>query len=55
MEKAIGATRKDILMQLLIESVLVSGIGGLFGVILSQIGSGFVGALMDTEVTVQSS
>ena len=54
-EKAIGATRKDILMQFLFEAVIVSGIGGLIGVILAQVGSGFVGTLMDTEVTVQSS
>ena len=54
-EKAIGATRKDILIQFLFESVIVSGIGGLIGILLAQIGSGFIGTLMDTEVTVQSS
>lgn len=53
-EKAIGATRKDILMQFLIESIIVSGIGGLIGILLAQFGSGFIGTLMDTEVVVQS-
>ncbi|AFS77353.1 putative macrolide ABC transporter permease protein [Gottschalkia acidurici 9a] len=32
--KAIGATRKDILVQFLIESVIISGTGGLIGTIL---------------------
>lgn len=53
-EKAIGATRKDILMQFLLEAIIVSGIGGLIGILLAQFGSGFVGSLMDTQVTVQS-
>lgn len=53
-EKAIGATRRDILMQFLFEAVIVSGIGGLIGILLAQFGSGFIGQLMDTEVTVQS-
>lgn len=53
-EKAIGATRKDILMQFLLEAIIVSGIGGLIGILLAQFGSGFVGSLMDTKVTVQS-
>ncbi len=54
MEKAIGATRRDILMQFLFEAIIVSGIGGLIGILLAQFGSGFVGSLMSTEVTVQS-
>ena len=39
-EKAIGATRKDILFQFLIEAIIVSGIGGIIGVLLAQFGSG---------------
>lgn len=53
-EKAIGATRKDILLQFLFEAIIVSGIGGLIGILLAQIGSGFIGSLMSTAVTVQS-
>jgi putative ABC transport system permease protein len=53
-EKAIGATRKDILLQFLLEAVIVSGIGGLIGILLAQFGSGLIGSLMSTTVTVQS-
>lgn len=52
-EKAIGATRKDILIQFLIEAIIVSCIGGLIGVMLAQFGSGFIGSLMGTDVSVQ--
>ena len=34
LRKAIGATRRDIMMQFLVESVLMSFIGGISGVIL---------------------
>lgn len=37
--KAIGAKRKDILRQFLLESAVISGIGGLLGVIFGLIGS----------------
>lgn len=53
-EKAIGATRKDILLQFLIEAIIVSGVGGIIGALLAQFGSGFVGTLMETEVVVQT-
>ena len=54
-EKAIGATRRDILLQFLFEAIIVSGTGGLIGILLAEFGSGFIGQLMDTTVTVQSS
>ncbi len=53
-EKALGATRRDILLQFLFEAIIVSGIGGLIGILLAQFGSGFVGSLIDSQVTVQS-
>lgn len=37
--KAIGAKRKDILRQFLLESAVISGIGGLLGVIIGVVGS----------------
>jgi len=53
-EKAIGATRKDILVQFLIEAIVVSGIGGVIGAVLAYFGSGLIGNLMGTAVAVQS-
>lgn len=38
--KAVGAKRKDILIQFLIEAVVLSGIGGIIGVLLGVIGAG---------------
>lgn len=52
-EKAIGATRTDILLQFLFEAIIVSGIGGLIGILLAQFGSGLIGTLMSTTITVQ--
>jgi putative ABC transport system permease protein len=52
-EKAIGATRTDILMQFLFEAIIVSGIGGLIGILLAQFGSGLIGTLMSTTVVVE--
>ena len=42
--KAIGATTKNILMQFLTESVIISLIGGIVGMILGIIGSYFIGS-----------
>jgi putative ABC transport system permease protein len=33
--KSLGATRRDILMQFLVESAIMSGIGGLIGLLLA--------------------
>jgi putative ABC transport system permease protein len=42
-------------MQFLIESVFVSGLGGLMGVILAFAGSDLIGQLLDTAITVETS
>lgn len=44
--KAIGAKRKSILVQFLIESVVVSCLGGLIGVVFGVIGAHLIGKLM---------
>jgi putative ABC transport system permease protein len=44
-EKALGARRSDILFQFLAEAMVITGIGGIFGIILSYIVSFSVGTL----------
>lgn len=44
-EKALGARRRDILFQFLAEAMVITGIGGIFGIILSYIVSFSVGTL----------
>ena len=44
--KAIGAKRSSIMSQFLIESALVSGIGGMIGIILSIVGTTIIGKIM---------
>ena len=43
--KAIGAKESDILLQFLIESVLMSGVGGVIGVLVGVGGAGLIAAL----------
>lgn len=43
LRKALGARRKDIMIQFLIESVVVSGLGGFFGILLGLISTTLVG------------
>jgi putative ABC transport system permease protein len=45
--KAVGAQRKDILSQFIIEAVLLSQIGGVIGVILGALGGNVVSILME--------
>ncbi|MCK5128372.1 MAG: ABC transporter permease, partial [Clostridiales bacterium] len=52
--KAIGATRGNILIQFLIEAIVVSGVGGVIGVVLARIGVNFIGGLMDIPMTISS-
>ncbi len=54
-EKAIGATRKDILTQFLIEAIIVSGVGGLLGVLLAYGSRGLLSSLIGNPITIQSS
>jgi putative ABC transport system permease protein len=53
-QKAIGATRKDILTQFLIEAILVSGLGGLLGLGLAYISTGPLGSVLDMTVEIES-
>ncbi len=50
--KAIGAKRKDILIQFLVESVVLSGIGGIIGILLTFALAGPVGALMEQTIAL---
>jgi len=53
--KAIGATRANILTQFLIESVIVSALGGILGLFLARFGVGVIGRFMDMTITISSS
>lgn len=50
--KAIGATRGNILIQFLIESIVVSGVGGVLGVLLARVGTNIIGTLMDMTIVI---
>jgi putative ABC transport system permease protein len=50
--KALGAMRRDILSQFIIEAVLLSQIGGVFGVILGVIGGNVVSILLSVPAVV---
>jgi putative ABC transport system permease protein len=52
--KAVGARRNDILAQFLIESVMLSLIGGLIGLTLGWIGSSLLGDTLGWETIVPS-
>ena len=53
--KAIGAKRKNVLSQFLIEAVMVSSIGGLIGIILGYTGGTLILRTMDLMIGVSAS
>ena len=53
--KAIGAKRRNILMQFLIESVVISGVGGVLGLGLSLILMKVIGGYMNLTLTMSAS
>ncbi len=50
--KAIGATRSNILTQFLIESIFVSAVGGILGVLLAQVGINILSKIMDMAIVM---
>ena len=53
--KAIGARRASIMTQFLIESIVVSGLGGLFGILIGLGGASLVSRLMSMQAAVSPS
>jgi ABC-type antimicrobial peptide transport system permease subunit len=57
LRKAVGARRKDILWQFLLEAVTLSLIGGVLGISLGILGAGVISALVEdfsAVVTLQA-
>jgi putative ABC transport system permease protein len=52
--KAIGAKRRIILLQFLIEAASISGLGGIMGVLLGYLGSYFGKAIFGTTILISS-
>lgn len=50
--KAIGAERKDILVQFMIEAVILCEIGGLLGVALGILGGNLIGVIIDLPAVI---
>ena len=50
--KALGATRRDIVLQFLVEAILISLVGGLVGLLLAALGVLVIGQLLDIEAAV---
>ncbi len=56
LRKAVGAQKRDILLQFLVEATAISLVGGAIGVAISLVGAGLVSALSsDLQVTIQGS
>jgi putative ABC transport system permease protein len=52
LRKALGATRKQILLQFLIESALLCVVGGIFGLLLAVAATQLVGAILEMTMTI---
>lgn len=54
LRKALGARRKDILIQFLLESVMLSITGGIFGIVFGMIASVIIAMILVSSVTIWS-
>jgi putative ABC transport system permease protein len=52
--KAVGALKRDILVQFLLESVVLSVLGGLIGIFLGWLISQAAGSLLDLEAVIDA-
>ncbi|HRH46598.1 MAG TPA: FtsX-like permease family protein, partial [Pyrinomonadaceae bacterium] len=52
LRKALGATKKQILLQFLIESSLLCIMGGVLGLVLAAVATQVVGALLQMTMTI---
>jgi putative ABC transport system permease protein len=50
--KAIGAQRRDILSQFMIEAIILCQLGGVFGIALGVLGGNVVGLLLDVPAVI---
>lgn len=50
--KSLGAKKRDILFQFLVEAVCISGLGGLLGILLGYMASYIIGMVMHSETEV---
>jgi putative ABC transport system permease protein len=50
--KSLGAKKRDILFQFLVEAVVISGLGGLLGILIGNIASYIIGQVMKTPTEV---
>ncbi|HEY8893117.1 MAG TPA: ABC transporter permease [Clostridium sp.] len=55
LRKAVGARRRDILLQFLIESLVISGVGGIVGVLGSFLGAYLLGKFANMSVLISPS
>lgn len=52
--KAIGAKRRDILIQFLIESAVLSGLGGVLGIMLGFVGVRFLSRILNIPAAISA-
>jgi ABC-type antimicrobial peptide transport system permease subunit len=49
LRKSVGATSRDVLLQFLIESCVIAGVGGIIGIILGILGGMLLGKILNTS------